>query len=135
MSEGAGARRRVLLIVSGGIAAYKAPELVRALRAAGCEVQVVMTPAAEAFVSELALSTVSTRPVRRRLLDPGEEGRVGHIELADWPELVIVAPATADLLARAAHGLADDLAATVLLATRAPVLWAPAMNTNMWRHP
>lgn len=136
MSEGAGPRgRRVLLIVSGGIAAYKAPELVRALIAAGFEVQVVMTPAAEAFVAELALATVSTRAVRRRLLDPGEEGRVGHIELADWPDLVVVAPATADLLARAAAGLADDLAACVLLATRAPVLWAPAMNTNMWRHP
>lgn len=126
--------RRVLLIVSGGIAAYKAPELVRALVAAGCEVQVVMTPAAKAFATELSLATVSTRPVRTSLLDPAEEGRVGHIELADWPDLVLVAPATADLLARAAHGLADDLAATVLLATRAPVLWAPAMNTNMWRH-
>jgi phosphopantothenoylcysteine decarboxylase/phosphopantothenate--cysteine ligase len=136
MSQGACRRgRRVLLIVSGGIAAYKAPELVRAFVAAGCEVQVVMTPAAAAFVSALALATVSTRPVRQRLLDPEEEGHVGHIELADWADLVVVAPATADLLARAAHGLADDLAATVLLATRAPVLWAPAMNTNMWRHP
>lgn len=129
------ARRRVLLIVAGGIAAYKAPELVRALIAAGCTVQVVMTPAARAFVSELALATVSTRPVRSSLLDPAEEGRVGHIELADWPELVLVAPATADIMARAAAGLADDLAACCLLATRAPVLWAPAMNTNMWRHP
>lgn len=128
-------RRRVLLIVAGGIAAYKAPELVRALIAAGCTVQVVLTPAAAAFVSELSLAVVSTRPVRRSLLDPAEEGRVGHIELADWPDLVLVAPGTADLLARAAAGLADDLAATVLLATRAPVLWAPAMNTNMWRHP
>jgi phosphopantothenoylcysteine decarboxylase/phosphopantothenate--cysteine ligase len=128
-------RRRVLLIVAGGIAAYKAPELVRALIAAGCSVQVVLTPAARAFVSELALAVVSTRPVRSSLLDPAEEGRVGHIELADWPDLVLVAPGTADLLARAAAGLADDLAATVLLATRAPVLWAPAMNTNMWRHP
>ena len=128
-------RRRVLLIVAGGIAAYKTPELVRALIAAGCSVQVVLTPAARAFVSELALAVVSTRPVRSSLLDPAEEGRVGHIELADWPDLVLVAPGTADLLARAAAGLADDLAATVLLATRAPVLWAPAMNTNMWRHP
>jgi len=136
MSRGTRPRgRRVLLIVSGGIAAYKAPELVRAFVAAGCEVQVVMTPAAEAFVSALSLATVSTRPVRTRLLDPEEEGHVGHIELADWPDLVVVAPATADLLARATHGLANDLAATVLLATRAPVLWAPAMNTNMWRHP
>ncbi len=133
--EDMSSRRRVLLIVAGGIAAYKAPELVRALIAAGCAVQVVLTPAARAFVSELALATVSTRPVRTSLLDPAEEGRVGHIELADWPELVLVAPATADLMARAAAGLADDLAACVLLATRAPVLWAPAMNTNMWRHP
>jgi phosphopantothenoylcysteine decarboxylase/phosphopantothenate--cysteine ligase len=78
--------RRVLLIVSGGIAAYKAPELVRALVAAGCEVQVVMTPAAKAFATELSLATVSTRPVRTSLLDPAEEGRVGHIELADWPD-------------------------------------------------
>lgn len=133
--EDRSSRRRVLLIVAGGIAAYKAPELVRGLIAAGCAVQVVLTPAARAFVSELALATVSTRPVRTSLLDPAEEGRVGHIELADWPELVLVAPATADLMARAAAGLADDLAACVLLATRAPVLWAPAMNTNMWRHP
>lgn len=136
LSRGTGPKgQRVLLIVSGGIAAYKTPELVRQLLAAGCEVQVVMTPAARAFVAELSLATVSTRPVRTSLLDPAEEGRVGHIELADWPDLVLVAPATADLLARAAAGLADDLAATVLLATRAPVLWAPAMNTNMWRHP
>ena len=131
----AGAARRILLVVAGGIAAYKAPELVRALIAGGFTVQVVLTPAARAFVSELSLATVSTRPVRISLLDPAEEGRVGHIELADWPDLVIVAPGTADLIARAAAGLADDLAATVLLATRAPVLWAPAMNSNMWRHP
>lgn len=128
-------RRRVLLIVSGGIAAYKAPDLVRKLIAEGCEVMVVTTAAAAAFCTELSLATVSGRPVRTSLLDPAEEGSVGHIEIADWPELVLVAPATANLMARAAHGLADDLASTVLLATRAPVLWAPAMNTNMWRHP
>ncbi len=126
---------RVLLLVSGGIAAYKAPEIVRALVRGGAEVQVVMTTAAGAFVTEMSLSTVSGRPVRSSLLDPAAEGSVGHIELADWPDLVLVAPATANLLARAAVGLADDLASTVLLATRAPVLWAPAMNTNMWRHP
>ena len=127
---------RVLLIVSGGIAAYKAPDLVRKLIAVGCEVQVIMTEAAGAFCTELSLATVSGRPVRRSLFDPGEEtGSVGHIALADWPALVLVAPATADLMARAAHGLANDLASTVLLATQAPVLWAPAMNTNMWRHP
>jgi phosphopantothenoylcysteine decarboxylase / phosphopantothenate---cysteine ligase len=126
---------RLLLIVSGGIAAYKAPDLVRKLIAVGFEVQVVVTEAALGFCTELSLATVSARPVRRSLLDPAEEGAVGHIELADWPDLILVAPATADLLARAAHGLANDLASTVLLASRAPVLWAPAMNTNMWRHP
>lgn len=128
-------RSRILLIVSGGIAAYKAPDLIRKLIAVGCEVQVVVTEAALGFCTELSLATVSGRAVRRSLLDPAEEGAVGHIELADWPELVLVAPATADLLAKAAHGLANDLASTVLLATRAPVLWAPAMNSNMWRHP
>ena len=133
MSEGRAPR--ILLCVSGGIAAYKAPELVRALKAAGCEVQVVLTESARAFVAELALATVSGRPVRSRLLDVAEEGRVGHIELADWPDLVIVAPATADRMARAAAGLADDLVGCCLIAARAPVLWAPAMNTNMWRHP
>jgi phosphopantothenoylcysteine decarboxylase/phosphopantothenate--cysteine ligase len=126
---------RVVLIVAGGIAAYKAPDLVRKLIAVGCEVQVVMTDAAAAFCTELSLSTVSDRAVRRSLLDASEEGHVGHIEIADWAELVLVAPATADIMARAAAGLANDLATTVLLATRAPVLWAPAMNTNMWRHP
>ncbi len=124
----------VLLIVSGGIAAYKAPELVRALVKQGHEVQVVATASALSFTTELSLSTVSGRPVRTSLLDAAAEGSVGHIELADWPDLVLVAPATANLLAKAAHGIADDLASTVLLATRAPVLWAPAMNSNMWSH-
>ncbi|MCA9711068.1 MAG: bifunctional 4'-phosphopantothenoylcysteine decarboxylase/phosphopantothenoylcysteine synthetase, partial [Myxococcales bacterium] len=137
MGHDASPRRapRVLLGVSGGIAAYKAPELVRALVKAGAEVQVVMTPAAAAFTTALSLATVSGRPVRTAVLDAAEEGQVGHIALADWPDVVVVAPATADLLARAAAGLADDLLATVLLATRAPVLLAPAMNTNMWQHP
>ena len=129
------AATRVVLIVSGGIAAYKAPDLVRKLLAVGCEVQVVMTAAAVAFCTELSLTTVSKRPVRHSLLDAAAEGSVGHIEIADWADCVLVAPATADLIARAANGLANDLATTVLLATRAPVIWAPAMNTNMWRHP
>lgn len=128
-------RPKVLLIVSGGIAAYKAPALVRALVKSGHEVQVIATQAALSFTTALSLSTVSGRPVRTSLLDPAEEGTVGHIELADWPDIVLVAPATADLMAKSAHGLAGDLASTVLLATQAPVLWAPAMNTNMWRHP
>jgi phosphopantothenoylcysteine decarboxylase/phosphopantothenate--cysteine ligase len=126
---------RVLLCVTGGIAAYKAPELVRAFIAAGCEVRVVMSAAAKAFATELSLATVSRHPVRSEILDVSEEGRVGHIELADWPEVVVVAPATADVLAKAAAGLADDLVSVILLATRAPVLFAPAMNTNMWHHP
>jgi phosphopantothenoylcysteine decarboxylase/phosphopantothenate--cysteine ligase len=132
---------RVLLGVCGGISAYKTPDLVRQLMRAGHEVQVVMTRAAEAFVSELSLATVSARPVRRALFDPGAEvgapgeAGVGHIELADWASAVLIAPATAHVLARAAHGLADDLLTTILLATRAPLLFAPAMNTNMWEHP
>jgi phosphopantothenoylcysteine decarboxylase / phosphopantothenate---cysteine ligase len=133
--SGASRATRVLLCVSGGIAAYKTPELVRAFVRNGIDVQVIMTPAAHSFVTPMALATVSRRPVRTAILDVAEEGRVGHIELADWPDLVVVAPATADLLARAAVGIADDLVTTVLLATRAPVLWAPAMNTNMWSHP
>ncbi|MCA9636922.1 MAG: bifunctional 4'-phosphopantothenoylcysteine decarboxylase/phosphopantothenoylcysteine synthetase, partial [Myxococcales bacterium] len=126
---------RILLAVGGGIAAYKAPELVRALKKEGCEVRVILTAAARSFVAELSLASVSGNPVRSTLLDAAEEGAIGHIELADWAEVVVVAPGTADLIARAAHGLADDRVTCVLLATRAPVLWAPAMNTNMWRHP
>ncbi len=130
-----GRPRRVLLCVSGGIAAYKAPELVRAYVAAGIEVRVITTAAARAFVTELSLATVSKHPVRSDLLDAAEEGSVGHIELADWPDAVVVAPATANIMAKAATGIADDLVSVCLLATRAPILWAPAMNTNMWRHP
>jgi phosphopantothenoylcysteine decarboxylase/phosphopantothenate--cysteine ligase len=127
--------RRILVVVSGGIAAYKAPELVRALRKDGHDVRCVLTRAAEQFVAPLALQTLSGRRVRTSLFDPAEEGEIDHIALADWAEAVVVAPATADLLARMAHGLADDLATTLLLATRATVLVAPAMNVNMWSHP
>ena len=127
--------RRIVVAAGGGIAAYKVPDLVRQLVRAGHAVRCALTPAAAAFVSPLALQTVSGEPVRQSLLDPGEEGQIGHIDLADWAELVIVTPATANLLARMAHGMADDLVTTVLLATRAPVLVAPAMNVNMWDHP
>jgi len=127
--------RRILLAVTGGIAAYKAPELVRALRRAGHSVRCVTTRAAAEFVSPLALQIVSGQPVRSELFDAAEEGRIDHIALADWAELVIVAPATAHSLARFAHGLADDLLSTIVLATRAPLLVAPAMNVNMWSHP
>jgi phosphopantothenoylcysteine decarboxylase/phosphopantothenate--cysteine ligase len=128
-------KRRILLVVSGGIAAYKAPELVRRLVRAGHSVRCILTEAGGHFVAPLALQAVSGEPVRSALFDLGEESRIGHIELADWAELVVVAPATADLLAKHAQGLADDLASTVLLATRAALLLAPAMNVNMWSHP
>jgi phosphopantothenoylcysteine decarboxylase/phosphopantothenate--cysteine ligase len=128
-------QRRILLAVTGGIAAYKTPELVRALCRAGHDVRCVITRAAAEFVSPLALQTVSGHAVRRDLFDAAEEGQIDHIALADWAELVVVAPATAHSLARFAGGLADDLVSTVVLATRAPLLIAPAMNVNMWRHP
>ncbi len=127
--------RRILLAISGGIAAYKAPELLRALRKAGHDVRCMLTADAERFVSPLVLQSLSGRSVRRDLFDAGEEGEIDHIGLADWAELVLIAPATANLMAKMAHGLADDLVSTVLLATRAPVLIAPAMNVNMWSHP
>lgn len=129
------APRRILLAISGGIAAYKAPELVRALRRADHAVRCVLTPEARRFVSPLSLQAVTGATVRQDLFDPGEEGEIDHIGLADWAELVLVAPATANLLAKMAHGLADDLVTTVLLATQAPILVAPAMNVNMWSHP
>jgi phosphopantothenoylcysteine decarboxylase/phosphopantothenate--cysteine ligase len=128
-------QRRVLVAVSAGIAAYKVPELVRALRATGHEVRCVLTREAGRFVSPLVLQTLSGQPVRSELFDASEEGEIDHIALADWAELVVVAPATAHLMARMAHGLADDLVTTLLLATRAPLLVAPAMNVQMWNHP
>jgi phosphopantothenoylcysteine decarboxylase/phosphopantothenate--cysteine ligase len=128
-------KRRILLVVSGGIAAYKMPELVRALVKAGHSVRCVLTDAARQFVAPLALQAVSGEAVRSALFDLTEESRIGHIELADWAELALIAPASADFLAKLAHGLADDLPSTILLATRAPVLVAPAMNVNMWNHP
>jgi phosphopantothenoylcysteine decarboxylase/phosphopantothenate--cysteine ligase len=128
-------QRRVLLAVCGGIAAYKTPELVRQLKRAGHLVRCVLSEAGSRFVSPLVLQTLSQQAVRTDLFDLAEEGQIDHIALADWAELVVVAPATAHLLARLASGMADDLVTAVLLATRAPVLVAPAMNVNMWRHP
>jgi phosphopantothenoylcysteine decarboxylase/phosphopantothenate--cysteine ligase len=126
---------RVLLAVSGGIAAYKVPELVRALRRAGYAVRCVMTREAQQFVTPLVLQTLSGAPVRSQLFDPAEEGEIDHIALADWAQLLLVAPATANLIAKLALGIADDLVTCVALATRAPLVLAPAMNVNMWRHP
>ncbi len=129
------AGRRVLLIVSGGIAAFKTPDLVRRLRARGAAVRCVMTAAAERFVSPLSLAAVSEDKVYADLFSLTDESEMGHIQLSRDADLVAVAPATAHILARMAHGLADDLASTILLATDAPVLVAPAMNVRMWTHP
>jgi len=126
---------KVLLGVSGGIAAYKAAELIRGLRAQGAEVRVAMTAAAQSFITPLTLQALSGNEVRSDLLDPGAEAGMDHIELARWADLVLVAPATADLMARLAAGLADDLLTTLILATTAPVHLAPAMNHRMWGHP
>lgn len=126
--------RRVLLGVTGGIAAYKAAELARLLVQAGAEVRVVMTPAAAQFVSPLTFQAITGQPVRSELFDPAHEAAMGHIELARWAELVLVAPASADFLARYAAGMADDLLATLCLATGAVVAVAPAMNQQMWQH-
>lgn len=126
--------RRVLLAVTGGIAAYKVPELVRALTRSGAALRCVMTENAARFVSPLVLQTLSGRPVARELFDPSADAEIDHIALADWADAVVVAPATANFLAKLAHGIADDLPSTVLLATRAPTLVAPAMNVNMWNH-
>ncbi len=129
------AKRRVLLCVCGGIAAYKAVELVRRLRDAGAEVQVAMTASAQRFVDAQSFQAVSHRTVRHSLWDAAAEAAMGHLELARWADLVIVAPATANTIAKLAHGLADDLVSTVCLATDAPLAVAPAMNHRMWLHP
>src|SRR5579864_5235382 len=124
--------KRILLGVTGGIAAYKSPDLVRRLRERGAEVQVVMTQAAGEFVTPTTFQAVSGRSVRSALWDAAAEAAMGHIELARWAELVLVAPASADFLARLATGQADDLLATLCLATSSPIWVAPAMNRLMW---
>ncbi len=129
------AGQNILLGVTGGIAAYKAAYLVRLLRENGARVCVVMTAAAQAFITPLTLQALSGNPVRMALLDPQAEAGMDHIELARWADRVLVAPASADFLARLAHGMADDLLATLCLATEAPVSVCPAMNRVMWQHP
>jgi phosphopantothenoylcysteine decarboxylase / phosphopantothenate---cysteine ligase len=126
--------RRVLLIVSGGIAAYKALELIRLLRARGCAVTCVLTAAGGEFVTPLSLQALSENKVYSDLFSLTDESEMGHIQLSRSADLVVVAPASADLIARMSAGLADDLAATLLLATDKPVLVAPAMNVRMWHH-
>lgn len=128
------AAKRILLGITGGIAAYKSAELVRLLKKAGLEVRVVMTRGAEAFVTPLTFQALSGEPVRTSLLDPEAEAGMGHIELAKWADQVVVAPASADFLARLAQGMADDLLTTVCCATEAPIAVAPAMNQAMWKN-
>ncbi|NCH15807.1 bifunctional phosphopantothenoylcysteine decarboxylase/phosphopantothenate--cysteine ligase CoaBC [Cronobacter sakazakii] len=128
------AGKKIVLGVSGGIAAYKTPELVRRLRERGAEVRVAMTEAAKAFITPLSLQAVSGYPVSDSLLDPAAEAAMGHIELGKWADLVILAPATADLIARVAAGMANDLVTTICLATPSPVAVVPAMNQQMYRN-
>jgi len=135
MSTSSHSPSRIVLGVTGGIAAYKAAELVRRLRARHAEVQVVMTEAACQFVTPLTFQALSGRPVRTSLWDAASEAAMGHIELARWADQVLIAPASADILARLASGRADDLLTTLCLATQAPVSVAPAMNHQMWAHP
>ena len=123
----------VLLGITGGIAAYKTPDLVRKLAAKGANVRVVLTASAQEFVSPLALQAVSGNPVVFDLLDPAAEAAMGHIELAKWAELVLIAPTTANFMAKLACGLADDLLSTLCLATSAQIYIAPAMNQQMWQ--
>jgi phosphopantothenoylcysteine decarboxylase/phosphopantothenate--cysteine ligase len=125
-------KTRILLGVTGGIAAYKSPDLVRRLIERGAEVQVVMTAAAQKFITPMSFQAVSGRPTRSDLWDSAAEAAMGHIELARWAQLVLIAPASADFLARLAGGRADDLLTTLCLATEAPVVLAPAMNRIMW---
>ena len=127
--------QRVLLCVCGGVAAYKAVEIVRRLRERGCEVQVAMTESAGHFVGEATFQAVSGHPVRTSLWDAEAEAAMGHIELARWPEAIVIAPATANTLAKLAHGFANDLVSTLCLATTSPIFIAPAMNHRMWLHP
>jgi phosphopantothenoylcysteine decarboxylase/phosphopantothenate--cysteine ligase len=127
--------RNILLGVTGGIAAYKAPDLVRRLRERGADVQVVMSRGAQQFITPMTFQAVSGRPVRTDLWDEAAEGSMGHIELARWADLVLIAPATADMISKLSAGLAGDLLSTVCLATEAPLVLAPSMNRRMWANP
>jgi len=125
----------IVLGISGGIAAYKTPELVRQLKSQGADVQIVMTSSAEEFVTATALQAVSGQPIRSNLWDKEAEASMGHIELARWADVVLIAPATAEIMARLAGGAAPDLLSTLCLATEAPIVIAPAMNHVMWSNP
>lgn len=125
--------RQILLGITGGIAAYKSAELTRLLKGAGADVQIVMTPAATEFITPLTMQALSGNPVHLHLLDPEAEAGMGHIELAKWADIVLIAPASADFMARMDSGQGNDLLTTLCLATEAPIVLAPAMNQAMWR--
>jgi phosphopantothenoylcysteine decarboxylase/phosphopantothenate--cysteine ligase len=127
--------RKILLGVCGGIAAYKSAVLLRALQQAGAEVRVVMTRSAQAFVAPLTFQALSGHPVSSEILDPGQEAAMDHISLARWADMILIAPATANFIAKLANGLADDLLSTLCLAADAPIVLAPAMNQAMWSNP
>ncbi|WP_237067870.1 bifunctional phosphopantothenoylcysteine decarboxylase/phosphopantothenate--cysteine ligase CoaBC [Microbulbifer guangxiensis] len=129
------AKKRILLGISGGIAAYKSADLVRRLKERGADVRVVMTAGAQEFIRPLTFQALSGNPVHSDLLDPAAEAAMGHIELAKWAQLILIAPASAQVLAKLAAGMADDLLSTLCLASEAPLAVAPAMNQAMWRHP
>ncbi|RRJ82542.1 bifunctional phosphopantothenoylcysteine decarboxylase/phosphopantothenate--cysteine ligase CoaBC [Aestuariirhabdus litorea] len=129
------ANKQIVLGITGGVAAYKSADLVRRLQDQGAEVRVVMTRGSQQFITPLTMQALSGNPVSSDLLDPAAEAAMGHIELARWADLVVVAPATADFIARLAHGHAGDLLSTLCLATDAPIVLAPAMNQAMWRNP
>lgn len=127
--------RTVVLGVTGGIAAYKSAELTRRLVEAGFTVHVIMTRSAQQFITPLTLQTLSGNAVHTDLFDLTQEHEIGHISLADQADVLLIAPATADVIAKVAHGLCDDLLTTVICATQAPVIFAPAMNVHMWENP
>ena len=127
-------QRHILVAISGGIAAYKGAELVRLLKKQGALVRVVLSRGATEFITPLTMQALSGEPTHTELLDEAAEAGMGHIELARWADVMIIAPATADVIARLAQGRADDLLTTVALATPAPVAVAPAMNQQMWAH-
>ena len=126
--------KKVVVGVTGGIAAYKSCELVRLLASDGADTHVVMTRGATQFVTPMTFQALSKNPVRTEIFDLTEESRMGHIELADLADLIVIAPASADFIAKAAHGICDDLLTTVVCATRAPVILCPAMNVHMFEN-
>lgn len=128
------AGKKILLGISGGIAAYKSADLVRRLKERGADVRVILTPAAAEFITPLTLQALSGNPVGQSLLDPAAEAAMGHIELARWADFILVAPASADVIARITHGMANDLLTTCILASNAPLAIAPAMNQQMYKN-